>query len=377
MARHLSPSAADRWTECPGSHWIEQRLPPLETSQAAREGTIAHTFAAYALESAVTVCWPDAERIGKLQPTPEAAIATPEMLDGAQEYAAAVVAQLSEHGGPSRYGIECRLAGLSADIGAPEGEPAVSGRADFIAICRDGTVLCADYKYGENAVAAAGNRQMLTYAILARDSMAPDSERAVMGIIQPRADGAELLAGSSSWTTVADIARAREATVAAVRRAYWADDTSERKTGPHCQYCPARSVCTAAIAEPLLLALTAAGHAEITKDATNEQIGAWLTALKRVDKAAADLARIAKARIDAGGDIPGWRLSFRRTMQWPQMDLPIMQQAEKIAERLGIAPAELIKETLRTPADLKKTVPAEVLREVCEEKTSAALIARG
>ena len=81
--------------------------------------------------------------------------------------------------------------------------------------------------------------------------------------------------------------------------------------------------------------------------------------------------------IDAGGDIPGWRISYRRTLQWPQMDLPIMQQAEKLAERLGVAPAELIKETLRTPADLKKTVPAETLREVCEEKTSAALIARG
>lgn len=376
MGTHLSPSAAERWTACPGSHYIEQRLPPLETTSAASEGTLAHQFAAWALEGALLATYPEAERLSKPQPQPEAALATVEMQDGAQDYAAAVVAKLAGHGGPRKWGIELEVSGLSKEIGAPENAKAVKGRADFIAICADGSVVVVDYKFGEQVVHAAENRQMTLYALLARDTYAPEALRAIIGIVQPRAITADFTTSAATWYEIGDIEATRESTVEAVRRAYWADDMTERKPGPHCAFCPARSVCTAAIAEPLLLALTAAGQAEIVKDATNEQIGAWLTALKRVDKAAADLTRIAKMRIDAGAEIPGWRISTRRTLAWPTMDLPVMQQAEKLGEALGVPAWDLIKETLRTPADMKKTIPAEVMRAVCEEKTTSALIAR-
>lgn len=375
MGTHLSPSAAERWTQCPGSHYIEQRLPPLDSSSAAQEGTIAHTFAARAIEAALLACYPDCEMLTKPQPEPEAAIATDEMLDGAQDYAAAVIAQLSTHGGAVKAGIELELSGLSKEIGAPENAKAVKGRADFVAICADGEVVVADYKYGEVAVTAASNKQLSLYAVLASDKYSPQSEYCTIGVIQPRTASADFCAFGATWDR-GGIACTKEQAVEAVRRAYWADDTTERKPGDHCKWCPARSVCTAAIAEPLLLALTAAGQAELTKDATNEQIGAWLTALKRVEKAAGDLSKIAKMRIDAGADIPGWRLSFRKTLQWPQKDAPILQQAEEIASALGVSPGELIKESLKTPAEMKKTVPAEKLKAVCEEKSTAALIAR-
>lgn len=375
MGTHLSPSAAERWTQCPGSHYIEQRLPPLDSSAAAQEGTIAHAFAARAIEAALRACYPECEMLTKPQPEPEAAIATEEMLDGAQDYAAAIVAQLAYHGGAAKAGIEIELSGLSKEIGAPENSKAVKGRADFMAICQDGEVLVADYKFGEQFVSAEKNKQLALYAVLAADTYSPQSEQCTIGVIQPRATTSDFCSFGATWDS-GTLKETKENAIVAVRRAYWADDTTERCPGDHCKWCPARSVCTAAIAEPLLLALTAAGQAELTKDATNEQIGAWLTALKRVEKAAADLSKIAKMRIDSGADIPGWRLSFRKTLQWPQKDAPILQQAEEIAEALGIPAGELIKESLKTPAEMKKTVPAEVLKKVCEEKSSAALIAR-
>lgn len=376
MSTHLSPSAAERWTACPGSHYIEQRLPALESTQAATEGTLAHEFAAWAVQNAIEQIYPGSSKLSNPQQEPEAALATTEMADGAQDYAAAVIAKLSEHGGPAAYGVEVEVEGLSKEIGAPEGSKAVKGRADFIAICADGAVLIVDYKFGECPVLADGNKQMTLYAALARDKFSKSSTRAVIGIVQPRATSSDFLASGASWSEIEDIDGALPGIVEAVRRAYWSDDTTERKPGDHCKYCPARSVCTAAIAEPLLLALTAAGQAELVKDATNEQIGAWLAALKRVEKAANDLSRIAKARIEVGAEIPGWRISYRKSLQWPVRDLPVMQQAEEIAAAIGVHPAELIKETLRTPADMKKTVPADVLKNACEEKTSAALIAR-
>ena len=376
MAAHLSPSAAERWTACPGSHYIAQKLPPLESTQAASEGTLAHEFAAWALQGAINSIYPDAEKLSKPVPEPEAALATTEMADGAQDYAAAVIAQLSEHGGPTAYGIEADLDGLSKEIGAPENAKAIKGRADFIAVCKDGEILVVDYKFGEVCVLASENKQMCLYAILARDKHAPTAKKATIGIIQPRATTADFCTFGATWAEIDDLDAAKERATEAARRAFWADDTTERKPGDHCKWCPARSVCTAAIAEPLLLALTAAGQAETTKDATNEQIGAWLAALKRVEKATGDLSRIAKMRIEAGADIPGWRISYRKTLQWPQRDVPVMQQAEEIAAALGVHPSELIKETLRTPADLKKTVPAETLKAFCEEKSTSALIAR-
>lgn len=376
MGTHLSPSAAERWTACPGSHYIAQRLPALETTQAASEGTLAHEFAAWAVQNAIELIYPDAGRLSDRQPEPEMALATPEMSDGAQDYAAAVIAKLSEHGGPTVYGVEVSVDGLSKEIGAPSDAKAVKGRADFIAICTDGTILVVDYKFGESPVLAEGNKQMTLYAALAKGAFSPSSTRAVIGIVQPRATSTDFLASGASWSEIRDIDAEMPVIIDAVRRAYWSDDTTERKPGDHCKYCPARSVCTAAIAEPLLLALTAAGQAEVVKDATNEQIGAWLSALKRVEKAANDLSRIAKMRIEAGADIPGWRISYRKSLQWPTRDLPVMQQAEEIAAAIGVNPSELIKESLRTPADMKKTVPADVLKAACEEKTSAALIAR-
>ena len=47
MPKHatLSPSAAVRWINCPGSVGISAQLPPAPSSTYADEGTLAHLFA--------------------------------------------------------------------------------------------------------------------------------------------------------------------------------------------------------------------------------------------------------------------------------------------------------------------------------------------
>ena len=147
-----------------------------------------------------------------------------------------------------------------------------------------------------------------------------------------------------------------------------------RAPGAHCRWCPARSVCMAAIAEPLLLACTAAGQAEANKDATDEQIGAWLTAIKRVDKVAEDLARIAKARISDGADIPGWRISWRKKLDWDTDEKDPQKCACEIAERLGIDHEDLLKVSVKTPAEMKKTLPTDAIASVTRETATSALI---
>lgn len=360
MSKPLSPSAAARWIACPGSHYVAQQLPPLPSSPAAEEGTLAHTFAAWALYQALMLTYPDAELVSPAPPEPEEALATEEMLSGAQTYADAVLAELAGHGGLEAYGIECEVTGYQGKV---------KGRADFMAWTKDHTGYVADYKFGGEPVPAQDNPQLTVYGRCAAGMRVCYDVR--VGIIQPRASTADLLPVAAAW---ADADILSEDLAASVVRAYEADAETLRTPGEHCRWCPARSVCMAAIAEPLLLACTAAGQAEMSKDATDEQIGAWLTAIKRVDKVADDLARIAKARISSGSEIPGWRISWRKKLDWDTDAKDPRTAACEIANRLGIDHEDLLKISVKSPAEMKKTLPADAIASVTRETASSALI---
>lgn len=360
MSKPLSPSAAARWIACPGSHYVAQQLPPLPSSPAAEEGTLAHTFAAWALYQALVLAYPDAEIVSDVPPEPEEALATEEMLSGAQTYADAVLAELAGHGGLEAYGIECEVTGYQGKV---------KGRADFIAWAADHTAFVADYKFGGEPVPAQDNPQLTIYGTCAACMRMSYAVR--VGIIQPRAATADLLPVAAAWADADILSKDLEASV---MRAYEADAETLRTPGPHCRWCPARSVCMAAIAEPLLLACTAAGMAEMNKDATDEQIGAWLTAIKRVDKVADDLSRIAKARISGGSEIPGWRISWRKKLDWDTDEKDPRTAACEIANRLGIDHEDLLKVSVKSPAEMKKTLPADAIASVTRETASSALI---
>lgn len=360
MSKPLSPSAAARWIACPGSHYVAQQLPSLPSTPAAEEGTLAHTFAAWALYQSLMLTYPDAENIGEVPPEPEEALATEEMLSGAQTYADAVLAELAGHGGLEAFGIECAVTGYQGKV---------KGRVDFVAWTKDRNGFVVDYKFGGEPVPAQDNPQLTAYArCVAGMRVCYD---VYVGIIQPRAATADLLPVAAAWATADFMSEDLEA---AVVRAYNADADTLRTPGEHCRWCPARSVCIAAIAEPLLLACTAAGQAELHKDATDEQIGAWLTAIKRVDKVADDLARIAKARISSGSEIPGWRISWRKKLDWDTDAKDPREAACEIANRLGIDHEDLLKISVKSPAEMKKTLPADAIASVTRETASSALI---
>ena len=370
--RQLSPSAAARWMACPGSEYIIPRLPKLPPSDAAEEGTLAHTFAAHAVAAALT----DATGYGPAgdpPPEPEFALATEDMIDGAQVYADAVCAACGKaFKGSFFWGVE-------RWVGSPV--MSIRGRLDFAAWSAD-TVLVADYKFGGEHVPAVGNPQLICYAIcvvgenVLRYGHAPN--RVVVGIVQPRTELADFSMGAV-WHTYSyaefmeEYAKVEEG----ARQAIGADEKALRKTGPHCRWCPARSVCRAAIGERLLLAGIAAGEAEMSEDASDEQIGAWLDALRGMDTVRDDMTRIAKARISSGAKFPGWRLSSRKGKAWSQEIRDagdVRAQASALALALGGDPSDYISEKLATPASVGKSVPKEALSDVTEDSVTVALV---
>ena len=382
MQVKLSPSAAARWIACPGSEYIVRRLPRLPSSDAAQEGTLAHEFAARAVwgvlrETTSPRCCACTE-----PPEPEAALATADMLEGAQTYADAVCAQCgSAFGGREFFWtVEDRV-----QMDDREG-CRIAGRLDFAAWTRDPdgeqALLVADYKFGGEFVAAADNPQLLCYAMCKADFLAHargrHPSRVVVGIIQPRTEIADFSYGAT-WATYAwkEFFGRTEKIRLAAHEATAADEKALRKTGPHCRWCAARSVCRAAIGERLLLAAIAAGEAEMQDDAADEQIGAWLDALRGMDTVRDDLTRIAKARIASGATIPGWRTQARKGKQWAAeiRDAGTARaQAEALAAAIGGDAQDYISESLKSPAAVAKTVPKDALAPVVEDTVTTALV---
>lgn len=381
----LSPSAAARWCACPGSEHIIRQLPRLPSTPAAEEGTLAHAFAAWTLACTLRDMT-DIEPVHGMPEEPEHALATEDMLNAAQTYADAIFAKTCEVFGAfdpmnSSYDIEAPCELNTPDV-------CLHGRLDFAAYYRDKALIVVDFKYGGSPVPVKDNPQLLAYAAcLADDCIRKIGQlppRVILGVIQPRSEIADFGdCGGAMWYEYDSkdfVEKSRWLKMNAAKACH-ADDKTERAPGDHCKYCPARSVCRAAIGERLLLAGIAAGEAQMHEDATNEQIGAWLNALKDMDTVREDLVRIAKARIEKGETVPGWRTQARRGRIWAQdireADGGVEGQARALAARLGATPEDFITQSLKSPAQMAKTLPKEALAGVTEETATTALVSAG
>lgn len=383
----LSPSAAHRWCACPGSQFIVSQLPRLPSTPAAEEGTLAHTVAAWMLANTLREL-NGAEPINGMPPAPEEALATDEMLSAAQIYADAVVGKLFEAFGEAltdsrhtAYAVEYPVEYPGEDSCELANIPEVSlrGRLDFTAF-HDGTLVVVDFKYGGSHVPVKDNPQLIAYAACLARKAPKWPSRVIIGIVQPRSEASDFAElGAAMWYEYDGEAFGQVSLelLCHARYACTANELTPREPGEHCKYCPARSVCRAAVGEKLLLADIAAGEAQMSKDATNEQIGAWLTALRDIETIRDDLTRIAKLRIDAGQTVPGWRTQTRRSRVWSK-DIrelsDVDAQAECLGKSLGIEPEQLVTKSLRTPAQLAKTLPKDALAGVTEETAALALV---
>lgn len=375
----LSPSTAHRWCACPGSQFIVSQLPRLPSTPAAEEGTLAHTFAAWMLANTLREL-NGAEPINGMPPAPEEALATDEMLSAAQIYADAVVGKLFEAFGEALADSRHTAYAIEYPVELEDvPEVSIRGRLDFTAF-HDGTLVVVDFKYGGSHVPVKDNPQLIAYAMCLARKAPKWPSRVIIGIVQPRSEASDFAdLGAAMWYEYGGEAFMQVSgdLIAKARYACTANELTPREPGEHCKYCPARSVCRAAIGEKLLLADIAAGEAQMSKDATNEQIGAWLTALRDIETIRDDLTRIAKLRIDAGQTVPGWRTQTRRSRVWAKdiRELPdVDAQAECLSKSLGIEPEQLVTKSLRTPAQLAKTLPKDALAGVTEETATLALV---
>jgi hypothetical protein len=362
----LSASSAERWTNCAGSVALIRGL-PNRSSPYAREGTAAHHVAASAIADGVSAFHYSGNR---LSVDGEQIEITDEMCHAVQEYLDHVNMKVENAAEGSQRFVEVQF-----DL-TPLSPPAeMYGTADHVLWDPEARVLdIDDYKHGIGvAVDAHENIQLTYYALGAVLALRVRPELVRITIVQPRAHHREGSVRSFEFDWDHLVAFKQELFENA--RAALVPD-APLNVGPWCRFCPGQAVCPAQRALAVEAAQTEFDVAEPELPEANLLTDTQLNRALEIAPAVEDWFRsiraLLQARLEAGEEIPGWKLVAKRAMRkWTDEDAAVTwAQGAGIEEpytRKPMSPAQV-------ETELKKMYPKKVrpdLPEALVEKKSS------
>lgn len=269
-----SASNAHRYANCPGSHAACDGIPD-ETSEDAALGNEVHDILAGIRRDAS----PEAEELAR-------------QCSAQEHYLLDAFLVLNPNAAHYSTVREKR-------IWARAGDYSWSGKPDVVHYCAaHGLVI--DYKTGRGDVEdAKSNMQLRWLAVLAAREYGLD--RVTVAIVQP-------LAGKPTTCTydADDLLRAEQEANAIVEVLY-PDGRNTRRPGEWCKYCRARG--TNRCEESMAPTLAITQREQVQQGLFNPAVAAaWLAHCEIAEGAIAAYRKLAKAHLEAGGTIPGWRL---------------------------------------------------------------------
>lgn len=337
----LSASGAHRWIVCTPSALLEQEFPDT-TSDAAKEGTLAHELAELKLRNyCYTPDFGKAKLTAAVKKLKKEELWQDEMMGYTDDYIDYVKSIALSMPKIPYAAIEKRV-----DLGdfVPDG----FGTADCILIGGD-TLHVIDFKYGKSPdgrVKAEGNPQMALYALGAFKAYCVlyPIKKIKMSIVQPR-----LSDGISEWECSADELLAFGKYVKE-RAALAIKGEGEFRPGPEtCKYCRARGRCRARAEKNVKLVFDIDKKPPLI---TNGEVGKFLTEGEDVAKWLSELKDYALAECLAGKEVPGWKaVEGRGSRNWTDMDT-----AFDTLTKNGISETVLWERTPLTLAQVEKVV---------------------
>lgn len=299
----LSASGSSRWINCPPSVRLEEQFED-KTSIYAEEGTLAHELAELKLRLELEEITKRTYTMRFNKATKNNDLYSKDMDDYVDIYRDICLEKYFKSKETTSDSIAVVEQRLDFSNFVPDG----FGTGDFIVIA-DGILEICDLKYGKGVpVSAENNSQMRLYALGAinKFSFLYDIEKVRMTIIQPR-----LNAISSDEISVKDLLK-------------WADEVvrtkaelaikgeGEFKTGGHCKFCKARSICRARADENLELA-----KFEFKKSDTlsNDEISEILDKVDNLVKWASDIKEYALDKVLDGQEFKGYKLVEGRSQR--------------------------------------------------------------
>lgn len=359
----LSPSAAHRWMECPGSIRMSEGIPST-SSAFADEGTAAHELAAYCMTNNVNadayLGWyvdiKDAKnRFQKTEGEGRFEI-TDEMAESVQTYLDYLRGQASPG---DEVDVEFRFDLTHVVDG-------MFGTGDCV-IYKPETrhLIVADFKYGRGvAVEPDDNPQLLSYGLgaIKRHSNRPLSTVTLV-VVQPRCRHPK--GPVREWATDIVGLFDFEHDLRAAALATQAPD-APRKAGDHCRFCPAAAICSTYAAKVDEIAeLQFSGSGSDPATLSPEALSAALDKVGIVETWANRMRGYAHDQATSGVSIPGWKLVEKRAIRkW-------RDEAEAVAwlgTQHDLGEDDIFEKKMRSPTEIEKLMPGSN-----KEKRAAAL----
>lgn len=302
----LSASGAHRWMNCTPSALLESEFPDT-TSEAAKEGTLAHEMAEAKLQHLFnTQSYRKAKLTRTLNKIKKSELYQPEMDGYTDDYVAYIRKAAMEFEKTPYIAIEKRL-DLTAYI--PDG----FGTADCVMI-GERTLHIIDLKYGKGVpVSAEDNPQPMIYALGALEAykMLFAIDTVKISIVQPRIDN------TNSWTLSArELAAFGESVKELASIAIKGE--GDYKPGDWCRFCRARRQCRARADKNIELAFDVDKKPPLI---SNDEVGDYLRKGEDVAKWLSELQDYALAECLAGKEINGYKaVEGRGSRTWTDMD---------------------------------------------------------
>lgn len=334
------PSSMARIMACPASVTLQEQAPPQKESPYAAEGTRAHNLGeAMLMEDALAIH--------------EALKACEEAGDDMDEVKAAVEVYVNHC---NQYIDEADAYGIEAKVVLTD---EIFGTADCYFL-HNGVLHVVDYKHGAGVtVSAENNKQALSYAALILHDDAininrEDVKSLALTIVQPRGQGMPV----STWVCgLEDVEEHYANMMAAVRASKAAAPHAE--LGEHCKFCTAKLICPA-------MKAAERGVAEWDqRDLSPEELQQMLTDAKALEEKIKALFTYAYDRIEAGDNIPGWKLTAGRKSRVWEDEAALVRWAKRNG-KMNI----LFKKSLLSPAQAAKVVSTESLEPFIGYKES-------
>lgn len=302
----LSASGAHRWINCTPSAILETQFPDT-TSEAAKEGTLAHELAEAKVMHYMHIDGFTKRklttRINKMKKNP---LWQDEMDKYTDEYLDFIKTEALSYKVHPFVKVEEKI-DLTTYV--PDG----FGTADCIIIAA-GVLEVIDLKYGKGVpVSPERNEQLMLYALgaYAKYGFLFDIKSVKLSIVQPRIDN------TSSWViTIESLLEFGEMVKEKAEIAIKGEGA--HNPGDWCRFCRARRNCRARADENVKLAFATEKKPPLI---TNEEVGEYLRLGEDVAKWLSDLKDYALTECLAGRDVPGWKaVEGRSSREWTNME---------------------------------------------------------
>lgn len=346
----LSASGAHRWLSCTPSARLEEQFPDT-TSEAAKEGTLAHELAEMKVRNYFySTVFGKRKLTAGINALKKSKLWQDEMMGYTDVYMDYIKSVALSMKCEPRAAIEKRVDFGKYTIIDPNNDIEGKGIGDCILI-GDDIIHVIDFKYGQSPngrVSADGNPQLALYALGAYETykILYPIERIKLSIVQPR-----LPDGISEWECSLNDLLTFGKYVRERAKLAWAGEGDFAPDPKTCQFCRIKGRCTARKDMNLRLK-SSPDMGKLPPLITAEQMGQYLTMGEDVAKWLSDLQDCALSECLSGQEVPGWKaVEGRGSRVWTDMD----EAFSKLTEN-GISETVLWERKPLTLAQIEKVV---------------------